>query len=123
MENCFTFVFRNAIVTIIFIIKKKEFFYLTNFFIKTKNQIFMEKQVFVLESVVTKNSQKKLKKRTLEGKLKAIFSGNFIADGVIEGADGNKVEVKNQTFRKLKSKGVELIKIPGVKNDMAVSIV
>jgi len=83
----------------------------------------MEKQVFVLESVVTKNSQKKLKKRTLEGKLKAIFSGNFIADGVIEGADGNKVEVKNQTFRKLKSKGVELIKIPGVKNDMAVSIV
>lgn len=123
MENCFTFVFINAIVTIIFIIKKKEFFYLTNFFIKTKNQIFMEKQVFVLESVVTKNSQKKLKKRTLEGKLKAIFSGNFIADGVIEGADGNKVEVKNQTFRKLKSKGVELIKIPGVKNDMAVSIV
>lgn len=71
---------------------------------------------------MTKNSQKKLKKRTLEGKLKALFSGDFIADGVIEGPDGKVTKVTDQTFTKLKHKGVNLIKIPGIKKDIAVAI-
>lgn len=73
-----------------------------------------EKQVFVLEHVVIKNSGKKLPRRTLDGKIKAITGEEpFLADGTLVIGD-KMTRVKEQTMRKLRSKGVDEIKIPGV---------
>jgi len=67
-----------------------------------------------------KGIKKKLKRRTLDGKIKAICNLKFIADGIITDDKGKKEYVEGQSFRDLKAKGVNLIKIPGMKLALTV---
>lgn len=82
----------------------------------------MSKQTFILESVSSTNTKKKIQRRTLEGQIKAVTSGKFEATGKIldeRGKPGERLE--GVGYNALKQKGISNIYIQGLKR-MSIAI-